>query len=538
MKLAAVFVVVGFLGLMFLVASMFWLPPIETPQPVGRQGMAGAAVAGTKEPEARGAKNAAEAVPSAPLRFPGWPRPTAVLVATGEQQGYFEPCGCTANQLGGMTRRAGLFRKLKELNWDVRGVDLGSLSSRTGTQAQLKFETTLQALRDLNYVAVGLGPEELRLDPGYLLSQHVTEGDDFLGFVSANLTFFGSRDLGTPLSKRIITVGGLRIGITSVLSETLRNEVLPAGSPAGDAEWTDAKESLNGVLQEFEAEQVQYRVLLSQATLDESREFAKAFPQFNLIISAQGFGDGESEPELIGSVRLLQVGEKGKTAGVIGIYPEDTEQPVRFELVTLSGDRFGDDPGMVQILQQYQQRLGEQRLVSSEPSVRHPSGHSFVGAQKCGECHTKAFSVWEKSAHAHAFESLDPARGRRGFERLHGIERFRDPECLACHVTGWNPRDYVRFEGGFLNAEFAASPSERGLEKLLAGNQCENCHGPGSRHVELIESGGDVAEAAKSVRVTLQQARESACYQCHDGENSPEFDFDRYWEQVQHPGKD
>jgi hypothetical protein len=83
---------------------------------------------------------------------------------------------------------------------------------------------------------------------------------------------------------------------------------------------------------------------------------------------------------------------------------------------------------------------------------------------------------------------------------LHGIERFRDPECLACHVTGWNPRDYVRFEGGFLNAEFAASPSERGLEKLLAGNQCENCHGPGSQHVELIESGGDVAEAAKSVR--------------------------------------
>lgn len=544
MKRAAVFVFLGSLGLVFLAASMFWLPPPKKPLSAERQGMADAAVAGTRQPEPQGAEGAqevqkaAKAVPSAPLRFPDWPRPTAVLVATGEQQGYFEPCGCTANQLGGMTRRAGLFRKLKELSWDVRGVDLGSLSSRTGTQAQLKFETTLQALRDLNYVAVGLGPEELRLDPGYLLSQHSTEGEDFLGFVSANLTFFGSRELGTPLSKRIITVGGVRIGITSVLSETLRNEVLPAGSPPGDAEWTDANESLKGVLEEFEAEQVQFRVLLSQATLGESREFAKAFPQFNLIISAQGFGDGEAEPELIGPVRLIQAGEKGKTAGVVGIYPEDTEQPVRFELVTLSGDRFGDDPGMVQILQQYQQRLGEQRLVSSEPSVRHPSGHRFVGAQKCGECHTQAFSVWEKTAHAYAFESLDPAHGRRGFERLHGIERFRDPECLACHVTGWNARDYVRFESGFLNEEFAASSSERGLEKLLAGNQCENCHGPGSRHVELIEGGGDAAEAAKSVRVTLQQARESACYQCHDGENSPEFDFDKYWEQVQHPGKD
>jgi hypothetical protein len=313
---------------------------------------------------------------------------------------------------------------------------------------------------------------------------------------------------------------------------------LPADGPSGDAEWSSAEESLRTVLQEFDAEQVQFRVLLSQATLDESRQYAKTFPQFNVILCAQGFGDGEAEPELVGPVRLIQAGEKGKTAGVLCIYPEDTEQPVRFELVTLSGARFGDDPAMVQLLQQYQQRLREQRLVSAEAPVSHPSGASFVGARKCGECHTKAFAVWENSSHAHALESLDPAKARRGAERLHGIQRFHDPECLACHVTGWDPRDYVRFESGFLNEEFASSPAERGLELLLAGNQCENCHGPGSRHVELIENGADAAEAAQSVRVTLQQAKETGCYRCHDGENSPEFDFDKYWEQVQHPGKD
>ncbi len=527
MKRASVFLFVGFLGLVFLAASMLWMP-----RPDDRQGTSqtGGLPPG-KVPEAA-------SVPSAPLRFPDWPRPTAVLVATGEQQGYFEPCGCTANQLGGMTRRAGLFRKLRELNWDVRGVDLGSVSSRTGAQAQLKFETTLQALRELGYVALGVGPEELRLDPGYLLSQHLTDGEDFLGFVSANLTFFGTRDLGTPLALRTLDVGGVRIGITSVLSETLRNQVLPAGGPAGDAEWTDPAESLRFVMQEFDARKVQFRVLLSQATLEESRQFARTFPQFNLIVCAQGFGDGESEPELIGSVRLIQAGEKGKTAGVIGIYPDSVEQPVRFELVKLSGDRFGDDSAMVQLLQQYQQRLKEQKLVSTEVPVTHPSGATFVGAHKCGECHTQAFAVWENSAHAHALESLDPAKARRGAERLHGIERFYDPECLACHVTGWDPRDYVRFETGFLNREFAVGEAEEGLERLLAGNQCENCHGPGSRHVELIESGADAAEAAQSVRVTLQQARDAACYRCHDGENSPEFDFDSYWQQVQHPGKD
>ena len=37
---------------------------------------------------------------AAPLKFPTWPTPKAALVITGEQLGYFEPCGCTANQLG------------------------------------------------------------------------------------------------------------------------------------------------------------------------------------------------------------------------------------------------------------------------------------------------------------------------------------------------------------------------------------------------------------------------------------------------------
>ncbi|MEY3175791.1 MAG: Hydroxylamine oxidoreductase-linked cytochrome [Planctomycetota bacterium] len=557
MKRVLIFLFVSFLGLVFLASATFWMPgqnnqSARDTQPADTSQQLDAEVAGATESSAPAVSSSvpaqpqsaqppnspAPATPLSPLRFPDWPKPSAVLVVTGEQQGYFEPCGCTANQLGGMTRRAGLFRQLRDLDWDVRGIDLGSLSSRTGTQAQLKFETTLQALRDLNYIAVGLGPEELRLDPGYLLSQHVTDGDEFLGFVSANLTFFGSRDLGTPLASRIITIGGVRVGITSLLSETLRNEVLPAGSPPGDAEWTDPQESLKAVLEDFDAQQVQFRVLLSQATLDESRAFARAFPQLDLIVAAQGFGDGEPDPELIGTVRLIQAGEKGKTAGVVGIYPEDTAQPVRFELVKLNGGRFGDDPAMVQLLQQYQQRLREQRLVAAEAAVRHPSGAAFVGARKCGECHTKAFAVWEKSAHSHALESLDPALARRGAERLHGIQRFHDPECLACHVTGWDPRDYIRFESGFLNEEFASSPAERGLEQLLAGNQCENCHGPGSTHIDLVENGAEPEEAAKSVRVTLQQARDSACYRCHDGENSPEFDFDRYWEQIRHPDRD
>ncbi len=119
---------------------------------------------------------------------------------------------------------------------------------------------------------------------------------------------------------------------------------------------------------------------------------------------------------------------------------------------------------------------------------------------------------------------------------MHGVLRTFDPECLSCHVTGWEPQEYVRFQTGFLNEEFASSGDDKLLQKLLAGSQCENCHGPGSRHIELIES--DPAAAVRDVKITLQQAEEQTCVKCHDGDNSPDFKFEKYWEAVKHYGKD
>jgi hypothetical protein len=472
-----------------------------------------------------------------PLAFQSWPQPAVVLVATGEQQGQLEPCGCTGGQLGGMTRRAGLFRQLQDLGWSVRGLDLGGTVRRWGTQSKLKFETMLQAMRGLQYVALGLGPEELRLDAGYLLSQHLTDTAEPLNFVGANLVFFGAPELGTPSAFRVVDAGGLRIGITSVLSDTLRREVLADAGGGGDIEWRSPDEALAQVLQQMQEAGVTFPILLSQATLDESRAIAERFPAFRIVITAEGFGEGESKAELIGPVRLLQVGEKGRAAGVIGIYPETEEQQVRFELVELSGERFGDDEGIIALLRDYQQRLRDERLTGAGSSTGHPAGAEYVGAARCGECHTQAMQVWQQSAHAHALESLNPESGRDGSERLHGILRDRDPECLACHVTGWDPVNYVRYRSGFMHADLAETADEAGLESLLAGSQCENCHGPGSRHVELIEQ-GNLQAAGVEVRVTLEQARQTGCVRCHDGDNSPEFDFDTWWEHVAHPGMD
>jgi hypothetical protein len=108
---------------------------------------------------------------------------------------------------------------------------------------------------------------------------------------------------------------------------------------------------------------------------------------------------------------------------------------------------------------------------------------------------------------------------------------------VSCHVTGWEPQKYFPFKSGF---ESLAKTDH------LTGNGCENCHGPGQRHVSIEQ--GDIEatpaeklKAREQMRVTIAQAKATVCAACHDLDNSPDYvkhGFDAYWPKVQHKGKD
>jgi hypothetical protein len=116
--------------------------------------------------------------------------------------------------------------------------------------------------------------------------------------------------------------------------------------------------------------------------------------------------------------------------------------------------------------------------------------------------------------------------------RLNPPRQF-DPECISCHATGWNAQEYFPYESGF--ASIDTTP-------LLSGNGCENCHGPAAAHVEAEQARGATRNLALRdqlrQRLRLTKATiESTCEKCHDHDNSPQFDFERYWPKVEHRGK-
>lgn len=124
---------------------------------------------------------------------------------------------------------------------------------------------------------------------------------------------------------------------------------------------------------------------------------------------------------------------------------------------------------------------------------------SYSGAERCSGCHSTAgqpggdqYTPWTMSRHAGAIETLR-ARGQ-------GENAF----CLQCHTVGTY--------GLFADAELDNGAYNDTAVERLAGIQCENCHGPGSRHPN---------PEFDSVQVSYDA---EVCGDCHNGTHHPTYD--------------
>jgi len=460
--------------------------------------------------------------------FQGWPEPKVALFITGRQHGYLEPCGCTglANQKGGLARRHTFRRQLVDKGWSLVSLDVGNQVRRSGRQAEIKYQVTAESLKQLGYDAVGLGPDDLRLSVDELGAVMAGTEDQPSLIVCANAAIY-SRDFTRELL--VTKAGGKKIGVTAVLGadhqNKIVNDLIEMESPSA---------GLTRVWPKLEQEECDLYVLLCFAPLKETKKIAKEFPHFDVVVTAGGGGEPMLVPEKIADTKsmLVQVGEKGMYVGVIGMF-DNPEMPLRYQRVQLTS-RYGDSKEMLEIFKAYQQQLETLGLegLGIRP-IAHSKGFEFVGSDKCKDCHEEEYEIWKKGInakggpHAHATESLVHPGERSD------IPRHFDPECLSCHVTGWNPQEFYPYKSGYLKLE----------DTLLHANGCENCHGPGSKHVaaesgELEVSDEVMRQLQAAMRLTLEDAKKTKCMTCHDLDNSPDFHvegaFDVYWEKIKH----
>lgn len=479
-------------------------------------------------PPAPAAPTAVEVAPK--TSFADWPKPAAVIVATGQLMGYIEPCGCTGleNQKGGLARRHTLIRQLADdRGWNVVPLDVGSQVKHFGKQQEVKFASVVQGLRTMDYRALTLGEGDLRLTPGELLAALASNDGTIRDVVGSNVAVLARELMPRAL---VIEASGLKIGVTAVLGEKfeqrLRGDELVHQAPAT---------ALAIAADELQAQKCDFYVLLVHAAIEEARTLAKETPIFDLVIASGDTNLPTHELESVEGTKaqLMQVGLKGMYAGIIGVYPGQMP-PLRYESVPLDS-RFGDSPEMLKLLADYQDQLKELGLeeLGAKPQPA-PSGGKFAGSLACGDCHSRAYEKWKETPHSHATQSLvEPPNSRAS------IPRHFDPECISCHVTGWEPQQHYPFETGYLSLEKTPTMTDVG---------CENCHGAGAAHVAAENgsgnlSAGAIAKLREAMRLPLAgEVAERKCLECHDLDNSPDFHkdggFERYWKKIEHPGKD
>jgi Cytochrome c554 and c-prime len=465
--------------------------------------------------------------------FEGWPKPDVALVFSGKLDGYLEPCGCAGleNQKGGLKRRFTFLKQLRDQGWPVIAVDAGGQEKKTGVQALLKTEFAYQALAKMGYDAIGFGENDLKMD---LLQIAINMDPATNPLVSANVAI-GDFDSGYTKRYEVIEKGGLRIGITTVLGK----QEVARRKNAEDLKLLEPYQAIPDILPALRDAKCDHLVLLVSAEPDEAKDLARRFPEFDWVLATQGTEVPPKEPAKIEgtNAHLVQVGEKAEYVVVVGFYKEGTPA-FRYQRVPLD-HRFADAPEIHKMQVEYQRNL--QNLGWSGLELKptpHPTGRKFVGSKTCAACHTQAAEVFDKTPHAHATETL---------EKRTDPPRLFDPECLSCHVTGWEPQKYFPFETGYVSLE--KTPD-------LVGNGCENCHGPAARHAAAENGDLDVTQAEmKQLRAALrltivenegnkdgQEYKKGKvvqmCVYCHDQDNSPEFDFQKYWPKVKHVGKD
>ena len=465
--------------------------------------------------------------------FVDWPTPDAVLLFSGEQGGYLEPCGCAGlnNQKGGLKRRHTLIKQLEAKRWPVVAFDVGGQVRRFGDQAEIKFRHAIDSLIEIGVGAVGFGTQDLRMHELLPVVLNLPDGKN--PFVSANV---GILDFDMGLTKRfkVIEAGGLRIGVTSVLGKKqiakLRN--------VEDIVIEEPYQAIPKILFEMSTAACDHLVLLAYADHEEAEDLARRFHEFDWVVAAKGADEPPNvatpivDPKKGEVARLIEVGHKGMYVVAIGLY-KDGPVPYRYQRIPID-HRFEDSPEMQAIFLEYQSELRTRGLegLGLKP-IDHPTGREFAGTEACADCHGDEYEIHLDTPHAHATQTLVDLDPPRHF----------DPECLSCHATGWEPQKFFPFESGYLGLQ--ATPH-------LTGNGCENCHGPAKRHVDAENGDIDVSDeeveqlrAALHLEIVENEGNQEGqvfhngsvvemCMQCHDLDNSPDFDFQEYWIDVAH----
>jgi hypothetical protein len=294
-------------------------------------------------------------------------------------------------------------------------------------------------------------------------------------------------DQGQPFvqTHHIVTVGGQRIAVTGVLSPKYGRDGLRIDDPY------EVLVRLIGSLKG----QFDQLLVLAYLPEDELEALVGRLPEADMIVGGptrQTIAPRRSGPAIWGATT-----NRGKFL----VHLERSTPKAAWEgkIVELSPE-VSDDPAQVANLKRFRDALARTDFTADQTSFAPvlradtPKGFLVAGTQECQNCHQNDCQHWTETRHAHAWQTLVDKAAQM------------DPYCQHCHTTDYG------LPGGFQSMATGTMRQNVG---------CESCHGPAQTHV--------LRPASKTIYNASDQ-----CTKCHDHENSPQFNYDEFWDKIAH----
>jgi hypothetical protein len=487
------------------------------------------------------------------------------IFAFGRQLGTIAPCGCTTEPLGGLQYAFGYIEDESAAGQrlvlqpgsfsfpDPEGPEAPS-DEAGWAQARLRAELLHDRFSAVDGgLVVGLGPTDYASPSGPSAVRELE-----LPRVLANVAQ-GARPEGVA-SHRVVPLGrGISAAVTAVLDPAIAQEAADWAPkfPAVD----EPVAALKKLWPELEKAQLQVVIVEGPRALAES--VARELDGVDVVVIGGEFSNPEharlgSAPVHVGGAWVLEPGDRAQTISHLTLsldraLPEG-ELPGEWTLVPTREQReaelarleeklakFADDPSAdarfiarleaerdqlkaalerpaipegvsvavipeqakvtchlpsddtaVAALDRYDAAVAEEnreRFAGVKAPEPAPGAAGYVGIEACADCHEEVVELWKTTVHA------------RGYESLVEVNKQYDLSCVGCHVTAF------RQPGG----------SEVVENEGLRAVQCEQCHGPGSLHVE--------DPSTENIRL---EAPIDVCLQCHTPEHSDTFDYEPY----------
>jgi len=419
------------------------------------------------------------------------------VFATSELNGVLIPCGCAPDQLGGLARRATMLQRYKSCRQRLV-VDNGNLTAGFGLQETLKAETAVQALAAMGCFAVNLGERDFFL--GIDVLKRVRKLAPAVHLLCANVKH-GSAEW--PIEPFAVWRGkgsAPSVLLIGVLSPMFQEQFRAVDATRG-LSIEPAAAAVRRVLDD-PAAKADVVVLMVRGPVTEARTLAKAFPQVSLLVAGQGRAEASTERPAGGRQLILLPGRDGEyvESAAVSRSADGTSWAVSPRDITPLSKQFADAPVVMNLLRKYQQRLFEEGLLDKIERVELKGGRQFAGSLSCQPCHAAEYKTWSSMKHAAAYRTL-----------VNEGQQY-DPDCVACHVTGFG------YKSGFYSAK--GTPD-------MAGVGCESCHGAGSLHRrEPLRK--------ERQRTPYGKVAPADCLTCHTPARSPKFDYDAYLPKIKH----